>query len=94
MSEYTAEHRATRAKLIQRYEAEGRGWPCHICGKPMTDPPRKLHLAHTHDRGQPHARATGGRGLAHARCNIGEAGRLGLARLRGADPRPRARRQW
>jgi hypothetical protein len=59
----------------------------------MTDPPSELHLAHMHNRLDPR-RNDMASGLAHRRCNIGDAGRLALERLRGRDPKPRPRTKW
>lgn len=85
---YGTHHRQLRAQLVAQYEADGRGWPCSLCSEPMVDDPTTLHLAHTGD-------GAGWLGLAHGRCNTGDAARLGHDRRLGKlDPRPRPRTKW
>lgn len=85
---YGTTHRQLRAHLVARYEHDGRGWPCALCHQTMTDPPTQLHLAHD-DVG------SGWLGLSHARCNSGDAARLGHDRRAGRlDPDPEPRTRW
>lgn len=85
---YGTHHRRLRTQLVAAYEADGRGWPCALgCNQPLTDDPTLLDLAHTDSGG--HA------GLAHRRCNTGDAARLGHDRRNGRhDPQPRPRTRW
>lgn len=87
VTRYGTAHRRHRARLVRRYEHDGRGWPCSLCGGVMVDDPRRLHLAHD-DRG-------GRLGLSHAACNTRAALILGNDRRAGRDnPAPTPRTRW
>jgi hypothetical protein len=63
---YGREHRQLRVFMLAGYRP---GITCCVrCGKPISDPPRLVHLDHTDDR-------AGYLGLSHARCNIGASNR-------------------
>jgi len=86
---YGRTHQQLRRQLVTAYEHDGRGWPCALCDRPMTDDPTRLHLAHTDD-------GNGWAGLAHAACNTGAAARIGnITRTGRHDPKPRLpRTKW
>lgn len=85
---YGREHRALRRGLVTEYEAQGRGWACSLCGEAMYDMPRLLDLAHA-PGSLSHA------GLAHRRCNRGDAAKLGnVSRTGKIDPAPTPRTRW
>lgn len=83
-SRYGMAHRRMRQRLLAEYRPGLT--PCALCGQPMADPPRRLHLAHN--------KHGGWAGLAHATCNLREAQALGVKTKKGIDPEPRPRTRW
>ncbi|MEQ7124716.1 hypothetical protein ABN034_09335 [Actinopolymorpha sp. B11F2] len=82
---YGAAHKAVRRRLVDMYRP---GQPCALCGEQMTDPARLLDLAHS---------ASGTwLGLAHRKCNRGDAARIGNRTRVGkaVDPAPAPRTRW
>jgi len=73
---YGSEHRKLRAQLLATYQPGVT--LCWRCGKPISDPPHRIHLGHDDNRVW--------RGLEHLICNITAANRN---RKRKRQRRPR-----